>query len=50
MKQAVFVDASAWVAVINQRDAYHEVALDVYRELLAAKAPLFTTSWTAYEA
>lgn len=50
MKQAVFVDASAWVAIINRRDAYHGVALDVYRELLASKAPLFTTSWTAYEA
>jgi len=50
VKQSVFVDASAWVAIINRRDAHHEAARDVYRRLLTERAPLFTTNWTAYEA
>ncbi|MGQ9533416.1 MAG: type II toxin-antitoxin system VapC family toxin [Desulfotomaculales bacterium] len=50
MKDSVFVDASAWVAIINRRDAYHQAAATVYRQLLRDKAPLFTTNWAAYEA
>lgn len=50
MRQAVFVDASAWVAIVNRRDAHHKAAVDFYAELLTARALLFTTNWTAYEA
>ncbi|OIQ08406.1 type II toxin-antitoxin system VapC family toxin [Neomoorella thermoacetica] len=50
MSRAVFVDASAWIAITNRRDDYHFVAQELYRELLAEKTPLFTTTWVAYEA
>ncbi|BCV20247.1 hypothetical protein hamaS1_03160 [Moorella sp. Hama-1] len=50
MSRAVFVDASAWIAITNRRDDYHFVAQELYRELLAGKTPLFTTTWVAYEA
>ncbi|MEW6275460.1 MAG: PIN domain-containing protein [Bacillota bacterium] len=50
MNRAVFVDASAWVAITNRRDGYHFIAQDLYHQLLSGKTPLFTTSWVAYEA
>ena len=33
MSRAVFVDASAWIAITNRRDDYHFVAQELYREL-----------------
>ena len=50
MKESVFVDASAWVAIINRRDAHHQMAATLYRRLVSDKVPLFTTNWAAYEA
>ena len=50
MNESVFVDASAWIAIINGRDRYHSDALRVYRRLLRSAVPLMTTTWTAYEA
>lgn len=50
MNRAVFIDASAWIAITNRRDSYHFEAQELYRELLAGKTPLFTTTWVVYEA
>lgn len=50
MSEPVFVDASAWVAITNRKDRYHDEALRVYRRLLRSAVPLITTTWTAYEA
>jgi hypothetical protein len=48
--KSVFVDASAWVAVINRRDQYHQVASTVYQQLLKEKMLMISSSWTVYEA
>ncbi len=50
MNEPVFVDASAWVAVTNAKDRYHDEATRVYRRLLRSAVPLITTTWTSYEA
>ncbi len=50
MNGTVFVDASAWVAITNRKDAFHEEALRLFRRLLQSKTPLITSTWTAYEA
>ena len=50
MSEAVFVDASAWVAITNRRDRYHGEALFLYRHLLRSETPFITSTWTAYEA
>ena len=34
MAREVFVDAGAWIAVINQRDEYHAEAAAFYERLL----------------
>jgi len=46
----VFVDASAWVAFFNRRDAHHIEAREHLRELLRSGTPLATSTWTTYEA
>jgi predicted nucleic acid-binding protein len=50
MSEPVFVDASAWVAIANRKDRYHDEALRVYHHLLRSGTPLITSTWTAYEA
>jgi predicted nucleic acid-binding protein len=50
MSEPVFVDASAWVAITNRKDRFHEEALRVYQRLLRSQIPLITSTWTAYEA
>lgn len=50
MSEPVFVDASAWVAITNRKDRYHDEALRVYHHLLRSGTPLITSTWTAYEA
>src|SRR5437867_3565942 len=50
MSEPVFVDASAWVAITNAKDRYHDEALRVYRRLLRSAETLITSTWTAYEA
>jgi predicted nucleic acid-binding protein len=50
MSEPVFVDASAWVAITNKTDRFHDEALRVYRRLLRSQTPLITSTWTAYEA
>ena len=50
MSQAVFVDASAWVAIANRRDRNYQDAVQIFRRLLESSTPLVTTTWTTYEA
>ena len=46
----VFVDASAWVAFFNRRDANQVEARETMARLLRTGAPLVTSTWTTYEA
>jgi uncharacterized protein len=46
----VFVDASAWLASINERDQHYEVASTLLSQLIDDHAKLVTTNWTAFEA
>jgi predicted nucleic acid-binding protein len=50
MAREVFVDAGAWIAVINQRDEYHAEAAAFYERLLREKRPLVTTNLVIAEA
>jgi uncharacterized protein len=50
MSEPVFVDASAWVAITNKRDRFHDEALRVYHRLLRSQTSLITSTWTGYEA
>jgi predicted nucleic acid-binding protein len=47
---SVFVDASAWVAFFNRRDAHQLEAHETMELLLRTSAPLITSTWTTYEA
>jgi predicted nucleic acid-binding protein len=47
---SVFVDASAWVAFFNRRDAHHAEARTHMTRLLRSSTPLATSTWTTYEA
>jgi predicted nucleic acid-binding protein len=47
---AVFVDASAWIALLIPQDALHESAGAAWRELLRADRPLITTNLVVAEA
>jgi len=50
MSQPVFVDASAWVAVTNRKDANHKKSVQIFRRLLGSSTRLIATTCTAYEA
>ncbi len=50
MSEPVFVDASAWVAIANQKDRNHKEAVQVFRRLLSSATRLIATTWTTYEA
>lgn len=50
MKDLVFVDASAWIALLNADDSHHSAAKALYDELLKDRVPLITSTWTLYEA
>lgn len=47
---SVFVDASAWLAFFNRRDAHHIEARAHLTRLLRSDAPLAASTWTTYEA
>ena len=49
MSRAIFVDASAWIAVANQGDTNHKVAAEVYPRLLANYQRLVTTNLVVVE-
>ncbi|MBM3236043.1 PIN domain-containing protein [Candidatus Poribacteria bacterium] len=50
MRNSVFIDASAWIGIIDENDRRYEIAQRTYNELLANKTPLTTINWTVYEA
>jgi hypothetical protein len=50
MAREVFVDAGAWIAVVNQRDDCHREATAVYGRLLQERHPLVTTNLVIAEA
>jgi uncharacterized protein len=50
MAREVFVDASAWIAVVNQRDDLHSEASASYGRLLRERRPLVTTNLVIAEA
>ena len=43
MSHRVFVDTSAWIAVINRSEGVHAQAVTVYKQLLAQNVLLVTT-------
>lgn len=49
MKQAVFADTSAWLALINEADAYHSKAKTIRNKLLRSKKHFFITSYIIVE-
>ena len=49
-RDAVFVDTSGWIAVLNADDALYEPACVRLRELGAEGRPLVTTDWVLAEA
>ena len=44
MNKSVFVDTSAWIALINLRDKYHLVAKKFYGDVLAQKRRLLISN------
>ena len=50
MAREVFVDASAWVAVVSRRDQHHTVAVNIYRRIIAEQRALITTNLVVAEA
>jgi predicted nucleic acid-binding protein len=50
MAREVFVDAGAWIAVINQRDDCHTEAVTLYGRLLQERRALVTTNLVTAEA
>jgi len=39
-----FIDTSAWIALFNRRDQYHETADRIFRGAVASKRPLLTSN------
>ncbi len=50
MAQALFIDASAWVARLYPNDKNHGRARLLWKEMVDNDWPLCTTNWTLYEA
>lgn len=50
MTRVVFVDASAWISFMNNKDSKHRAAVEMMSRLIDDGARLITTTWTAYEA
>jgi uncharacterized protein len=50
MAREVFVDAGAWIAIVNQRDDFHSEASVSYGRLLHERRPLVTTNLVIAEA
>ena len=45
----IFVDSGAWIALLNQRDQYHDDAVVIYNGLKQQKARLLTTDYVIDE-
>jgi uncharacterized protein len=50
MSYEVFIDASAWIAVIDRRDKYHLAASEEYKRLIRERSRLVTTNLVIAEA
>jgi predicted nucleic acid-binding protein len=50
LRPPIFVDASAWLASVNDRDQHHAQARSVLTDCFAQCVQLVTTNWTAFEA
>lgn len=50
MAEPVFVDASAWIAIMYRYDENHAAAAAIYKKLLDENVLLLVSNWTAYEA
>jgi uncharacterized protein len=48
-REAVFVDTSGWIAILNADDEFHSQAVERLREFEAARRQLFTTDWILAE-
>ena len=44
-REAVFIDTSGWIAILNADDAFHAEAVERLREFETARRQLFTTDW-----
>jgi len=44
MNEPIFVDTSAWIAIINPRDKYHLAAKEFYGDVLAQKRRLLISN------
>lgn len=49
MPEKVFVDTAAWIALLNDRDAYHLTARQIMERLRQQKATLITTEFVLLE-
>lgn len=49
MKQAVFIDTSAWLALINEADVDHSKARKIRNKLLESKRRFFITNYIVVE-
>ena len=47
--KAIFVDTSAFIALLNRSDQYHQIAQRIWRELLQNKTELYCTSYILVE-
>lgn len=50
MAHEIFVDASAWVAVANKKDNYHQKATKIYPSIITKYSKLVTTNLVVAEA
>ncbi len=49
MNNPIFVDTSAWIAIISPKDKYHLAAKEVYGDLLAQKRHLLISNFIVAE-
>ena len=49
MASPVFIDTSAWIALLNADDEYHEQFNTLFLELRRERRPLVTTDWVFAE-
>ncbi|MBI4650833.1 PIN domain-containing protein [Candidatus Desantisbacteria bacterium] len=49
MREIIFIDSFAWIASINKSDNYHEVILELFKELLEKRVKFFTTNYVIVE-
>lgn len=49
-RKYIFVDASAWIAIVSERDNRHIQAKGIYLRELKNDSIFFISNWTIYEA